>query len=202
MAENTQSPGGLIHEMSCGFILSQALYGVAKLGIADFIHDRQSSIVELGLSAGADKRVLYRVMRALAGFGVFHEEEGRFFSLTPAGQLLCSDHPQSLRHAVIFRCEENYDAFRAIVHSVRTGENAFKSVFGAPRFEYLKSKKEANGRKGETVGDRQNDRPTKPTFLCANCGPYCSGRTRRSRTQPKGIRDAFPPSWIETRSGD
>jgi len=144
MAEKTRSPAVLIHEMSSAFILSQALYAVAKLGVADFIRDGRSSVADLALAAGADKGVLYRVMRALAGFGVFHEEEGGFISLTPAGQLLRSDHGHSLRHAVIFRCEENYDAFRALLHSVRTGENAFKRVFGAPRFEYLKSNKEAN----------------------------------------------------------
>ncbi|HLO01111.1 MAG TPA: methyltransferase [Pyrinomonadaceae bacterium] len=144
MADNTQSPAMLIHKMSQGHYLSQALYAVAKLGVADVIGDCRSSVAELALAAGGDEKVLYRVMRALAGFGVLHEEEGRLFSLTPAGQLLRSDHPQSLRHAVIFRCEENYDAFRALVHSVRTGENAFKRVFGAPRFEYLKSNKEAN----------------------------------------------------------
>lgn len=144
MAENMQSPVMLIHEMSSGFILSQALYAVAKLGVADLICDSRSKVAELAHGIGADEKVLYRVMRALAGFGVFHEEEDGFFSLTPAGQLLRSDHAQSLRHAVIFRCEENYDAFRELVHSVRTGENAFKRVFGAPRFEYLKSNKEAN----------------------------------------------------------
>ena len=144
MAEKTRSPAVLIHEMSSAFILSQALYAVAKLGVADFIRDGRSSVADLALAAAADKGVLYRVMRALAGFGVFHEEEGGFFSLTPAGQLLRSDHGHSLRHAVIFRCEENYDAFRALLHSVRTGENAFKRVFGAPRFEYLKSNNEAN----------------------------------------------------------
>lgn len=144
MADNTQSPAMLIHKMSQGHYLSQALYAVAKLGVADVIGDGRSSVAELALAAGGDEKVLYRVMRALAGFGVLHEEEGQLFSLTPAGQLLRSDHPQSLRHAVIFRCEENYDAFRALVHSVRTGENAFKRVFGAPRFEYLKSNKEAN----------------------------------------------------------
>lgn len=158
MAENTRSPAVLIHEMSSAFILSQALYTVAKLGMADFIRDGRSSVADLALAAGADEGVLYRIMRALAGFGVFHEEEGGFFSLTPAGQLLRSDHGQSLRHAVIFRCEENYDAFRALLHSVRTGENAFKRVFGAPRFEYLKSNKDANasfqeGMKAITKGD-------------------------------------------------
>jgi methyltransferase family protein len=141
MTEKTQSPVMLIHQMSQGHYLSQALYAIAKLGIADFIRDEGSSTTELALAARADEEVLYRVMRALAGFGVLHEKEGRSFSLAPAGQLLRSDHPQSLRHAVIFRCEENYDAFRPLLHSVRTGENAFKQVFGAPRFEYLKSNK-------------------------------------------------------------
>ncbi|HXV79075.1 MAG TPA: methyltransferase [Candidatus Binatia bacterium] len=143
MTERNQSPVMLIHKMSQGHYLSQALYAIAKLGVADFIGEGRSSVAELARVAEADEKVLYRVMRALAGFGVLHEEEGRFFSLTPAGQLLRSDHPQSLRHAVIFRCEENYDAFRALVHAVRNGENAFKHVFGAPRFEYLKSNKEA-----------------------------------------------------------
>jgi SAM-dependent methyltransferase len=144
MAENTQSPTMLIHKMSSGFILSQALYTVAKLNVADFIRDGRLSMVDVAQAAGADEKVLYRIMRALAGYGVLREEEDGFFSLTPAGQLLRSDHPQSLRHAVIFRCEENYDAFRALVHSARSGENAFKHVFGAPRFEYLKSNNEAN----------------------------------------------------------
>ena len=52
------------------------------------------------------------------------------------------------------------------------------------------------------VGDRQNNRPTKPSILCADCGPYCSGRTRRPRTPPKGIRGALRSSWIEARSRD
>jgi precorrin-6B methylase 2 len=60
--------------------------------------------------------------------------------------LVRSDHPKSLRQTVIFRCEENYDAFRELLHSVRTGEIAFERVFGAPRFEYHKTNKEANAR--------------------------------------------------------
>jgi hypothetical protein len=144
MQENTQSPNMLIHKMSSGFMLSQALYTVAKLGVADFVGDGCVSSSDIALAAKADEKVLYRIMRALAGFGVLHEDEGGIFSLTPAGQLLRSDHPQSLRHAVIFRCEENYDAFRALAHCARTGENAFSHVFGAPRFEYLKSHNEAN----------------------------------------------------------
>ncbi len=144
MNEGNGSPVALIHNLSNGYKLSQALYAVAKLGVADHIGDGQRGAAELANAAGANEGVLYRVMRALAGFGVFHEGDDNAFSLTPAGQLLRSDHPQSLRHAAIFRCEENYDAFRELLHSVQTGEVAFERVFGGPRFEYMKTNKEAN----------------------------------------------------------
>lgn len=144
MQMNLQSANMLIYKMSCGFMLSQALYTFSKLGVADFIGDGCASSSNLALGAKADEKILYRIMRVLAGFGVLYEDEAANFSLTLAGQLLRSDHPQSLRHAVIFRCEENYDAFRALAHCARTGENAFSHVFGAPRFEYLKSHNAAN----------------------------------------------------------
>ena len=144
MLEGNGSPVALIHNLSNGYALSQALYAVAKLGVADHIGDGRWGIAELANAVGADEGILYRVMRTLAGSGVFHEEDDKSFSLTPAGQVLRSDDAQSLRYAVIFRCEENYDAFRQLLHSVRTGENAFERVFGAPRFEYNRSNEEAN----------------------------------------------------------
>ena len=144
MVEVSRSPVAVIDELSTGFMRSQALYAVAKLGVADHIGDGRRGVAELANSVGADKGILYRVMRTLAGFGVFLEENGKVFSLTPAGQVLRDDHAQSLRHAVIFRCEENYDAFRQLLHTVRTGENAFERVFGAPRFEYVKTNQGPN----------------------------------------------------------
>ena len=51
MAQNMRSPAVLIHEMSTGFILSQALYTVAKLGVADIIRDGRSSVAELACAA-------------------------------------------------------------------------------------------------------------------------------------------------------
>ncbi len=162
MADRPRSPVALIHELSTGFIRAQALYAVAKLGVADLIGDGRRGIDELANAVSADEGVLYRVMRALAGFGVFHEEDDKFFSLTPAGQLLRTDDAQSLRHAVIFRCEENYDAFRELLHSVRTGEIAFERVFGAPRFEYLKSNEQANASFQEgmkAITDLRHGRP-------------------------------------------
>ena len=144
MTEGTQSPVSLVRDLIDGYRLSQALYVIAKLGVADFIADERRSITEIADVAGAQEEALHRVMRALAGLGVLHEGDDKGFSLTPAGQLLRSDHPQSLRDFAIFQCEENYAAFRELLHTVRTGESAFEAVFGAPRFEYYKTNKEAN----------------------------------------------------------
>jgi len=144
MTERAQSPASLVRELVDGYRLFQAVYVVAKLGIADLIGDEPRPIAEIAAAAGADEDALYRVMRALAGQGVFHEGDDRTFSLTPAGQLLRSDNPQSLRNSTIYRGEENYDVFRELLYTVRTGRSAFERVFGAPRFEYYEKNKEAN----------------------------------------------------------
>jgi hypothetical protein len=48
--ESAQSPTMLIHKMSSGFILSQALCAVAKLGIADFIGSAHANSIGAGRS--------------------------------------------------------------------------------------------------------------------------------------------------------
>ncbi len=83
MVDSPRSPVELIDELSTGFMRSQALYAVAKLGVADHIGDGRRGVAELANSVGADEGILYRVMRTLAGSGVFLEEDGKSFPLRP-----------------------------------------------------------------------------------------------------------------------
>jgi hypothetical protein len=81
---------------------------------------------------------LYRLMRSMAGFGFFVEEDGQRFSLTPLGAALQSDAPgrarSTVRHVV---GPLMWQAFGEFLHSVKTGETAVKKVFGQPLFDYL-----------------------------------------------------------------
>ena len=76
------------------------------------------------------------MLRALVAAGVFCElEDGRFAS-NDAAAVLRAGAPGRIRDVVINFGEEMYRSFGELLHTVRTGETAFDSVYGAPLFEY------------------------------------------------------------------
>src|SRR5258705_13433889 len=99
-------PEAVLTQMITGSLGSQAIYVAAKLGIADLLVDGPKSVHYLARSADADAPSLYRVLRALASFGVFSERSDRVFELNPTAELLRSDSPRSLRDLAIFFGED------------------------------------------------------------------------------------------------
>jgi C-methyltransferase len=51
--------------------ITQGLWVAAELGIADLLAERARTVEELAGKTGAHAGALYRVLRALAGIGVF-----------------------------------------------------------------------------------------------------------------------------------
>src|SRR5688500_7829116 len=88
----------LLNQLLFGKQLTYCLSGVARLGVADHMDGAPKPVEEIAAAVGAHAPSLYRVMRVLASFGVFREEKGRKFVLTPAGELLKSDVPGTLRY--------------------------------------------------------------------------------------------------------
>jgi hypothetical protein len=117
--------------------LSQAIHVAAMLGIADLLADGPRSSDELAAATETDQRALYRLLRALAAFGLFHEDEGRHFSLTELGDPLRTDAPESVAGWAAFVGRRNVrDAWSSLLESIRTGENAFKLAHGISVWEY------------------------------------------------------------------
>ena len=85
------SPAVQMMRLINGYQVSQALHVVATLGIADLLRDGPRSSESLAEMVGADRDALYRLLRALAAVGVFHEDTDRIFSLTDMGACLRSD---------------------------------------------------------------------------------------------------------------
>jgi hypothetical protein len=116
--------------------LSQALYVAAKLGVADVLATGPSAAEAIARAVGARPSPLRRVLRALVAAGVFCElEDGRFAS-NEASAALRADAPGRMREVAVNFGEEMYRSFGELLHTVRTGETAFDSVYGAPLFEY------------------------------------------------------------------
>ena len=81
-----------------GYQVSQALHVAATLGVADQLKEGPKSFDDVAQACGAHPTSLYRLLRALAAVGVFHETGNKEFSLTPLGVCLTSDAPGSRRN--------------------------------------------------------------------------------------------------------
>ena len=86
-------PSAELMRMINWYQVSQALHVAATLGVADQLKDGQKSCDVVARACGAHPQSLYRLLRALAAVGVFHETGNKEFSLTPLGVCLTSDAP-------------------------------------------------------------------------------------------------------------
>lgn len=120
-----------------GYIVSQAIFVVAELGIADRLAGGPAHVAELARESTVDEQALHRFLRALAAEGLFVEEPAGTFALTPTGALLRTDVPGSLRHLCDLMGAESYRVWADSPHSVRTGEPAFDKTFGQPYFDWI-----------------------------------------------------------------
>jgi SAM-dependent methyltransferase len=124
-------------EMAMGAWVSQAIYVAAKLGIADVLSNGPRSCDEIAAVTRTPAPSLSRLLRALRSLGVIGSVEGGKFELTALGRPLQAGRAGSLRALVLTLGEIHYEAWGALLHSVKTGAPAFPSVFGARLFEYL-----------------------------------------------------------------
>ena len=120
-----------------------ALSGLARLGVADHMDGAPQPVEAIAAKAGAHAPALYRVMRMLAGFGVFREEPRRHFALTPVGELLKTDAPDSMRYtAMMFGDEFSTRAYEHIATCLRTGTDGVTEAYGKPVWDVLAARPE------------------------------------------------------------
>ena len=128
----------VVLQLITSYRISQSIYVAAKLGIADLLKDSPKSSEELALATGTHVPSLYRVLRALASVGVFAEDSGGRFRLTPLAVCLQTDVDDSMRASAIVRSEDLYrKPWGHLLHSVKTGETAFRHVYNLEFFDYL-----------------------------------------------------------------
>jgi hypothetical protein len=136
---------GKLMGIAGGHQRSRALAVATELGIADLLRDGRRPVADLAEATGTHVPTLYRLLRALASIGVFHEDDKRSFSLTPMGQLLRSDTPMSAGAlARFFGRDYHWTAWGWLLHSVRTGENATRAALGTDVWTYRERHPEEN----------------------------------------------------------
>jgi hypothetical protein len=125
-------------QMLNAFLSVQAVHVAAALGIADRLADGPRSVDELTDATGAHHVSLYRLLRMLAGVGVFREEADGRFALTPLGGSLRSEGPDSVRDWALFvGAPEMWETWGRLRDSVMTGDAAFTRARGMPLWDYM-----------------------------------------------------------------
>lgn len=112
-------------------LITQALVVAAELGIADLLTGGPRTVESLAAEVEVDADGLYRVLRALAGSGVFCEVSARTFGSTPLADTLRAGGEHSLRNwARLWGLPERHAAIGDLLHSVRTGQPSFEHLHG------------------------------------------------------------------------
>src|SRR4029078_3164854 len=119
---------------------SQILYTGVKLGVFDCVTSSDvKSTADIAVELDLDDKLAYRLLRALASMGLLKEEPNRRgFSITPQGELLRKDQPQTLRGVTLLEeGPEHYAVWKHLPTMIKDGkQNSFVREFGCKLFEY------------------------------------------------------------------
>jgi hypothetical protein len=131
-----------------GYRISQCLYVVAKLGIAELLAPGPKTCEELAQTTGVHASSLYRVLRSLASLGIFAEQGNGNFELTPLAATLQPQHPNSVHAAALMFVEDwHWQLWGNFFDCVKTGKTALEHTFGTTNlFDYFESQNPAAGR--------------------------------------------------------
>jgi hypothetical protein len=134
----TSRPYDFLFQMVISKWISQAIGTVVEIGVPDQLAKGARQCRDLARESGLSEDGLYRLLRALASVGLFAEGTDRRFRLTNMGQLLRSDHPQSLAGYARFTAHDiTWRPWGMLGYSVKTGMPAFDQVFNASVFDHF-----------------------------------------------------------------
>ena len=122
---------------------AQAIIVAVQLRVPDLLAQGPRHAEELAATTGTHPGALYRLLRALASYGVLHILEDRRFALTPLAEPLRTDVPGSLHALARYFAVENR-AWSGLLHSVQTGASAWEHVLGTGHYAYFAQNPEAN----------------------------------------------------------
>ncbi len=132
------SPELQMLRLTASHLTAQTIHVFATLGIPDILRNSSKTAAELATLTNTDPTVLYRVMRFLSTVDVVTEELDGRFNLTRLGKTLCT-RPTSVIHdnTLLVLSRYYWAAIGNLLHTVKTGQNAFQHAYGKGYFDQL-----------------------------------------------------------------
>lgn len=134
----TMPPKQAILQLSTSHWLAQAVAVATRFGIPDLLKDGPKSTEELAQATGTRPESLYRLLRLLAGFGIFVEQDARHFALTAFSEQLRSDVPDSMRDWVVFNGEPwRLNMLSNLGNLIENGQTIYEYLYQSSIFDYF-----------------------------------------------------------------
>ena len=131
-------------DLLSGAWVARLVHAAAEFGIADHLDGAPRDAAFLANATATHIPSLCRLLRALTAVGVLHETDDRRYTLTPLGATLRGNVPGSMRAwALLFFSDDQGKAWEALPHAIRTGDHAFRHIFGADQWTRLAARPEA-----------------------------------------------------------
>jgi hypothetical protein len=153
---NIGDPGSreFLHQLLFGFYASQLIIVAAQLRLADLLRNGPISSEDLAKSTATHAPALHRVLRGLACIGVLYEIEPGCFELSPLGEPLLTDAPESMRSLVmLYGGEEVWRSWGNLLECIKSGETAFEQLYGVTHFGWVEQNPSSSAAFNDLWGD-------------------------------------------------
>ena len=144
----TLTPEDVLMQLGTGFWASQVLSVAARLRLFDLLEKEPKGAEELARVTDCHGPSLVRLLRGCCSLGLMEELPGSLFGLTALGHPLTSDHPRSMRDAIIMMTDPgHWNSWTQLEHTVRSGEPAYRRALGVENvFDYFHAHPEESTR--------------------------------------------------------
>lgn len=133
-----------VFEKSQGFWIAKAISVACELNLAEILGEEKKSLEEIAEEAGVNDSALYRLMRALAGEGIFKETRPKVFKNNHFSKALIQK-PGNLKNMIMHQLNDtNWKVVNELKHTVVSGKNASQKLFGTDIFTHLEKTPEKN----------------------------------------------------------
>jgi SAM-dependent methyltransferase len=133
------SPPAMAAWLTMAYRGSQAVIAATRLSVPDALGQGPRTSAEVAQATATRADTMHRLLRALAAFGVVRDLGDGRFELTPVGDCLRADVPDSVRPmALMYGSDSSWEACGQLAECVRTGQTAYRIVHGVDNlFPYL-----------------------------------------------------------------
>ncbi|MFD5805217.1 MULTISPECIES: methyltransferase [unclassified Streptomyces] len=121
-----------------GAVITQAISVAARLGIADVLADGPLAAEDIAARVGAHPGATHRILRALAGHGVFAVRPDGRYEHTPLSDRLREDAPDSMRgFALLMNHPTLWEEWGHLSATVETGEANLPRLRGMGALDFF-----------------------------------------------------------------